>query len=630
MISSVLRHLLFPFILAAGLLAPGWLFGRVLRVPAGLTGAFLGSAVVLFHVVLVLAIFDRPLDFSHLASGLAVVSLIFWLVEQRYAQTMRPAPGALTSRTPWSWQHWLLLPAALGLASIALKAGLEPLSGVDNGFRWDQLARQMLHTEGMDFYPPVTDQDFLLYGWCDGIAPLISDLYLWCYLSLGQPMRGATIPVVIGQGLLLFRVVYQLATRHAGPVAGRAATALLASSALLLWGVAMGQETGLTALSLAAMLLFLDHYRTDPRAGWLIWAGLAAGAGALSREYGLVFVPLGWLALQHGGRFRRGAMMFTLTVASVVLPWFVRNWIRTGNPLFSHELGGLFPVNPAHRAYMHCIAELTRYWESPRQLGETAIALGTLALLPLGLGLTSGMRRWRDFAPWTLAVVVMIGLWLWSIRQTAGGMVYSLRVLTPALAVGAALGGIALERLSRARNGRWLFLLLVIPLSVDASARALYMPFDHTVAWWRNRPGAWRDFGAHLRQEPSPAWPAIAQAAGTNWILVLDPGHHALLARLGAQAVPPWSPKVFFIGDPKRDFVQSLALLRAQGARFVILPRNDVVADRFVSRARFLRELTASAQPALIDSSFVLYDLRAANLDSRIASDPLRNPTPAQ
>jgi hypothetical protein len=616
MVYSVLRTLIFPFLLAAGLLVPGWRLGRVLRVSTGLVSAFLGSGVVLFQVVLALVIFDLPLDLPHLAGGLTVVSLVFLLMERRSAQSSQPVPGAATPRTSWSGQHWLLLPAALGLASLVLKAGLEPLSGVDNGFRWDQLARQMLHTGRMDFYPPVTDQDFLLYFWCDGIAPLVSDLYLWCYLSLGRAAGGATTPVVIGQGLLLFRVVYQLAARQAGPGAGRAAMALLASSALLLWGVAMGQETGLTALSLASMLLFLDHDRTDPRAGWLIWAGLAAGAGALSREYGLAFVPLGWFALHHGGRFRRGAVTFTLTAAAIALPWFMRNWIRTGNPLFSHNLGGLFPVNVAHRACMECIEAFTRYWESPQQLGEMAIALGSLALLPLGFGLVNGVRRWRDFAPWTLAMVVTIILWLWSMRQTAGGMVYSLRVLTPALAIGAALGGVAWGQMVKARSGQWLFLLLVLPLAVDASVRALYLPFAHKVAWWQNPPGAWRNFGANLQQEPSPVWGAIAQAAGTDWILVLGPSHYALLTGLGVQAVPPFSPKVRFIGDPNCNFAQSLALLIGQGARFVILPRNDLVTDRFVARSRFLRELTASP-PMHIDLDFVLYDLRASHLDRR-------------
>jgi hypothetical protein len=623
MLLSGLRYLIFPLLLAGGLLVPGWLLGRMLRTRAGLTGAFLGSAAVLFHVVLALAAIGLPLNFSHLTGGLTAVSLVFWLVERQSARTMKAEPGA--PAPPWSRQHWLLLPAVLGVASIALKAGLEPLSGVDNGFRWDQLARQMLHTGRLDFYPPVTDQDFLLYFWCDGIAPLVSDLYLWCYLSLGQELRGATTPLVIGQGLLLFGVVYQLAARHAGPAGGRAATALLASSALLLWGVAMGQETGLTALSLAAMLLFLDHYRTDSRTGWLIWAGLAAGIGALSREYGLAFVPLGWFALQHSGRLRRGAVAFTLAAAAIALPWFIRNWIKTGNPLFSHELGGLFPVNPAHRACMQGIAELTRYWESPRQLAWIAAALATLAPLPLGAGLVSGMRRWRDFAPWTLAMVVMIGLWLWSLRQTAGGAVYSLRVLTPALAVGATLGGIALGRWLDARKGQWLFLLLVITLSVDAGVRALYMPFDHRVSWWRNPPGAWRDFGVQLQKEQSPAWPAIAQAAGTDWIFVMDPAHYAHLAGLGAQAVPPFSPRVLFFGDPQRDFAQCLALLRTQGARYVILPRNEVVTERFVSRSRFLRELTAT-QPFLIDPTFVLYDLLVPALDTPPSARPPRRP----
>ena len=612
----MLRTLIFPVLLAAGLLAPGWLLGRVLRVSTGFVSAFLGSAVVLFHVALTLVIFDLPLDLRHLAGGLTVVSLVFWLVDRGLAPARRPAHIASPPKTPWSWQHYLLIPAALGLASIALKAGLEPLSGVDHGFRWNHLARQMLQTATMDFYPPVTDQHFLLYFWCDGIAPLVADLYLWCYLALGREMSAATIPVVIMQGLLLFHAVYQLAARHGGPVAGRAAMALLATSALLLWGVAMGQETGLTALSLTCMLLFLDHYRTDPRRGWLIWAGLAAGAGALSREYGLAFVPLGWFALRHLGRFRRGATTFTLTAAAVTAPWLLRNWFRTGNPLFSHDLWGWFPVNPAHRAVMQSIELFTRYWENPPQLAEMATALGLLALLPLSLGLATGLGRWRDFGPWVLAMVVMIALWLWSIRQTAGGVLYSLRVLTPALSIGAALGGIALGRLTSARFGQGLLLLIMMPVAIDASVRACYLPFDHKVAWWQNSPGAWRDFGATLRQEPSPVWAAIAQAAGTKGIIVLGPGHYALLAKLGAQAIPPFSPKLLFIGDPKSDFTQSLTSLRAQDIRFLLLPRNDPVTDRFVARSRFLRELTR-LPPLHVDLHFVLYDLRATSLDTR-------------
>jgi hypothetical protein len=271
---------------------------------------------------------------------------------------------------------------------------------------------------------------------------------------------------------------------------------------------------------------------------------------------------------------------------------------------------------------MQCIAEFTRYWESPSQLALIVVALATLALLPLGAGLAGGVSRWRNLAPWTLAMAVMIGLWLWSLRQTAGGAVYSLRVLTPALSLGAALGGVALGRWLDARKGRGLFLLLLIPLSVDAGVRALYMPFDHLAAWWRNPPGAWRDFGAQLQQEKNPVWPAIAEAAGPDWIFVMDPTHYARLAGSGAAAVPPFSPRVLFLGDPQCDLAQGLARLRTQGARFVIMPRNDLVTDRFISRSRFLRELTATMQPALVDPSFVLYDLRTPRPDGIAGTPP--------
>ena len=41
-------------LLAIGLLAPGWLLGRVCRPPVGLVGSFLGSAALLFNLVLLL------------------------------------------------------------------------------------------------------------------------------------------------------------------------------------------------------------------------------------------------------------------------------------------------------------------------------------------------------------------------------------------------------------------------------------------------------------------------------------------------------------------------------------------------------------------------------------------------
>jgi hypothetical protein len=625
-----LRLIFFPLILCAGLGIPGWLLGRALRAPAGATGAFLGSALVLFHVLLGLDALGLPLDFVRVAGGIAVACLILWLATPYlFPPAVEPAPvPGETPATRIHGQAWILLLIGVSLASIAVKAGWEPLSGSDNGFRWDRLARQALRAGRMNFYPPVTDDDFVLYGWCDGIAPLVSDLYLWCYLGAGKAIGYATTPLVIVQGLLLFRVVYQLAARQAGPGAGLAAAMLLGCSPVLLWGVAMGQETGLTALSLAAMLLFLDRHRESGHAGWLVWAGLAAGAGALSREYGLIYVLLGWLALGHAGRFRTGAKTFTLAAAAVTVPWYGRNWIRTGNPLFSHDLAGLFPVNPAHRAVMNCITEVTRYWEQPAMIRILAIALGIMTLVPLALGFFGGIRRWRQTAPWTMAAITIVALWLWSMRQTAGGVIYSLRVLTPALAIAAALGGIVVADLLKIRLWRWLIPLLLVPLSIDASMRALYLPSDHLVAWWRNPPGAWRDFGLSLRETPPPIWQVIAEAAGHDSILVMDPSKQLLLADLGARAMPVFSPVMLVVGDGRRDFSEVLAFLRERHVRFVIMSKDDFIADRFIARARFLRELRSSGSPVAIDSGHVMYDLNSPTLDRPKSPDQPTEPAP--
>lgn len=607
-----MRLVLFPLILFGGLWAPGWLLGRVLRVSGGAAGSFLGSALVLFHVVLGLDLLGLPLNFPHVAGGLLVASLLLWLAGRGRPHSCPPAPAEPSRAGP----RWLFALVAVSLLAIAVKVGFEPLSGADNGFRWDRLAHQMMETARLNFYPPVSDDDFVLYGWCDGIAPLVSDLYLWAYLSLGKTLSHATTPIVLAEALLLFLVVYQLAARRAGPSAGLAAVLLLGGSPILLWGVAMGQETGLTALSLVAMLLFLERHRASGESGWLVWAGLAAGAGALSREYGLVYGLLGWIALAHDGRFRRGVWTFTLALALVTLPWFARNWVRTGNPLFSHNLAGLFPVNPAHRAVMGTVTDATRYWERPAELQTLIFALLLMTSATLGPGLIRGFTRWRETAPWTIAVLTIGGLWWWSMRQTAGGVIYALRVLTPALAVAAVIGGLAVGRwLETDRKRRWI-LLLLIPLTLDAGMRSLYLPFDHLAAWWRNPPGAWRGFGAELKTPPPAAWQEIARAAGADGILVLDPGKQLELADLGARALPVFSPGVLVIGDARRDFHDVLTVLREQHIRFVVDSKDDFIADRFVARARFLRELRLIATPQPIDATHVLFDLNSPALDS--------------
>jgi hypothetical protein len=80
-------------LLAIGLLAPGWLLGRVCRTPAGPVGAFLGSAAILLNLVLLLDACGVSLTALHLRTGFAARCAPLALVAAR-------APAAQTPVAP--------------------------------------------------------------------------------------------------------------------------------------------------------------------------------------------------------------------------------------------------------------------------------------------------------------------------------------------------------------------------------------------------------------------------------------------------------------------------------------------------------------------------------------------------
>src|SRR6185369_11083822 len=114
-------------------------------------------------------------------------------------------------------------------------------------------------------------------------------------------------------------------------------------------------------------------------------------------------------------------------------PWYLRNWALTGNPLYSHLIPGGFKVNAIHTAIMESYKEIYSFYrldllEWSRVLGAILIGapLATLAGIPYLIVF------WRDSVPLILTTALIVILWLWSLGQTSGGALYSLRMLTPA------------------------------------------------------------------------------------------------------------------------------------------------------------------------------------------------------
>jgi hypothetical protein len=651
--------LVFWPLLASGLLLPGYLLGRIVRSSAPWLSAFLGSAVLLFYLVLALDACRVPLGPTSLAVGLVALNGLLFLLARKSPVTATPlvrspeaAPvGAVYDRrnevvsppgpvgahraplqsplsadvvgnarpcekTKMRRTRWLLhgpdwlwrLAAGIGLASIAVRAVVEPLSGWDNFFRWDFLARQMLRLGTLSFYPPMTADDFRHYGWCDGIPPLVPILNFWSYLSAGQAAALVTAPRVVGEAALLFYGVGRLAGGLWGERAAWPARAALATSALLLWGVAMGQETGLTALTLVAMFGFLVEYRRSGDRADLFWAGLAAGAGALSREYGLVWPWLGLIALAGQGGLRAGWKVFGAAAVVVAAPWYLRNWVLTGNPLFSYDLAGVFPANAVHVENMRLAVQHFGLLVNLELIPAVLLMLVTCA------GLLGGLAAWgvwpgrRPAGPLAVGIVVIGALWLWSVGQTMGGWYYSTRVLTPALALAAVLAGGPLARL--ADGPRRIAACGLLLFAGDAAFRALHLPNNPTPSLQVFFSDQWREFGrAVATRNALPWWDALAARAGASGIVVEHPIDFTLLAERGAHAIPLTSPEVAFLFDDRRPFAEALARCRQANVRFFILPDITLQTDAIVPQHAFFRELCRKHQPAFVYQGMHVYDL---------------------
>ncbi len=597
------------------LTAPGaWLaHRRALPLPV-LAGFLLGSAA-LCTGMLALQLAGAPLTLAALAGLWLTATALIVRLERRPPGISAPPPATPTLNAQPSTLNFSSLDAQLLLpllrpfpllalipllAVLAWRATAHPLFGVDTGFRWNLLAGQMLAQHSLDFYPPHRDADFLLYVWPDGIPPLVSSLYFSAYALLGRAARAATAPLVLAQFLLLLAATAALARRYFSARAAVFAVALLAVTPLAGWAATMGHETGFTALSLVALLLYLPRNRAEETPAALLAAGLAAAVGALAREYGWAFVAFGFALALTRRLSPRALASFLAPALLLALPWYARNAILTGNPLFNHALAGLFPVNAAHERLMLIYRDVYRFLpqllEHPTVLLENNFAV----LLAGALGAALFFRRAPAFV---FSAVLVVALWLLSIRDTAAGLANSLRVLAPACAVLAVLGGAACERLLPPAR-RALTLILFAALALDAALRALTLP-NNT---YRLAPARWLDVDAYTAAyEDRPIYHELARLTAGTRVLALGP--NVYLAPLGMDVISPWAPSVSFLFDASLSPAAARARLYATGVRYLLVAKSTTNQTYLAAAPAFADATAAELVPVLDRDNLILFAL---------------------
>jgi hypothetical protein len=446
---------------------------------------------------------------------------------------------------------------AVGLIGVCLllRCVLWPLTGYDNHWRWDFLARRVLELGRFDYYPPRAPQDFATYFYVDAIPPLVPFTYWWLYAAAGRNVAELTALPVIAQYALTAWLTYRTGAVLFSKRAGLLGVAALATSLLFYRAVAIGRETGLTALSMIALTYFIVSAGEGADYRAMVLAGLSAAVGALAREYGWSFLAYGLVTLWWRKRGWKEMLVFSLTACAVAGPWYLRTLLLTGNPLYSNRLLGL-PDNPVHAAIMDFYREQIGVggWPASRWL-DLRSYLVRYAPLQLLLGPPAALAFARRHGYLGLGALLVAGLYLSSIGYTSGGEFYAARVLAPAVVLLSLLAGALLDRL-RWRAAQAVAGLLLAALLVRANAYALIYP-----ATLSAEPRFWPQLA--LRREPNALLPVFGEEKlpgllagrlppGTR-LLAENACAFAALAGTDYEVVPVWSPEVSFLFDKALD-----------------------------------------------------------------------------
>ena len=595
-----------------GLFLPGWLLARSLRMPAAWAAAMPLSALVICQSVVVLACLGWRIEFWRVAAVLALVSAVAAAAAagrwQDWAAEARAAVVSLRGRVRDRQVAVLAGFVATIVAVFAVRVTLWPLSGWDTFWRWEWLARLLLEEGSLAHYPPVTAEDFAVYPYPDGIPPLVSGVYWWLYAGLGVAVPRVTAVAVVAEYVSLLGLVHAAAERLSGRGTGWLAAAAAAATPLLTGSVAIGQETGFTALAVAGQILCGLAARETPSWRLAVACGLFAALGGLARDYGPALGVCGVMLLAQSPATRRLVPVFVLAAATAGL-WYARSWALTGNPVYSTPTPLGLPANPVHalilESYKQSLGLTRQGWAAARTIAE-AVAYGGLATLLLGL---AGLcRTGRAAWPLMATVGIVIGLWAWSVGYTAGGVWYSLRVLSPAWTVLAVLvpAGVAgIPSAAGTARGSAVaatgFAMAVAAGLLALVAMAIY-PIDIARVAGAPDLGLVAALPAMSRTDPIEECPDMLEmlmrleAAPVPACRLLTDSAYVPLALRRAEsrfeAVIVWSPEVAFLFDPRVAAEEAQARLHALGIRLALI-REDSLAwpalagvPLFVERAR--------------------------------------------
>jgi len=560
-------------------LIPAWLGLSLLRVSGRGPAVLILAPLMLFWSLMVTLGSGLPLTIPNVGGMqlLTTAIMLIFLMRRRLLRTVLPKKPAFSIPRGHLWLIGAI--ALMILGALMFRSWIQPLMGLDCPVRWNLLARRMLELKNLDFYPPLSSEDFRIYTFPDSISPILSGVYWWFYAAVGAVDERLSSVFIVLQGIVIAAFVFLLSRRMASSRAAFFAVGVLAAAPLAFSSLVIGQETGLLSIAILGSMYYLASGE-DEDLEWpsVFVAGLSVALGALAREYGWALLPFGLLLLRRRRATARLYVLFFLTVVVLAGPWYLRTWILSGNPLYPLSVAGLFPVNPVYSAYL---AENSRFhgvmtYSLGNWLKLVGMVLHQAPLQFLALIFCLFLRRCRSLL-WGAGLFT--GLWILSIGYTLGGVEYSMRVLGPAVALLSVGAGISIDRWVSRKVGSRGFSSKRLQWGVSIGIAALMLRalvFDALYPRSPNSlpPGRW--FRAAVEhQEYQYRCESIERECSRYFpagvgILNYDAYSHAGLMDSVNPSILVWSPEMGLLFDPELDGTEIRHALMQKGVGGVI------------------------------------------------------------
>jgi hypothetical protein len=423
--------------------------------------AYLGliTAAMAVSLLGMVGSFNRFLFFGVLAAG----PLLYCRDKEALLAPWRVIRHAVQ---PLSGEWWailaLALPAVLALVSSAL-----PEIFYDALYYHLGLPQQYLLRGKIEWDPSVVHSAF----------PAYLDVLLGVCLGIGGPGTAKFF------NLFLFFLACCATGAFVSHVLGRLRTALIGTVTIatvpgvVVMSTMCGIDPALIGFSaMSALAVARAHDGTTADASYLsgiIPLGAAtAGFVAGSKYTGLWLIAVlapALLVNRSQSRTLRHALVFSAIALVVAAPWYVRNFLVTGDPLYPALKGlwgdadALWAVERLHRD----VQAIGLTWSAPVELLRSMIftpaRLGagaeTGVLVPLGAGaLLIGALRRRELRPWALALALYLPIWM-----SMTGVMRYLYPVFPLCALGAAwAASLIIEHWSHRRLALSLLALLAV------------------------------------------------------------------------------------------------------------------------------------------------------------------------